>query len=131
MEPSNLRDAHLHLIAHGAEASAVDLSAVRSVAEALERRRTDAQHRLAQLLNGLCIDHILRPPEDDTEMVRADCLLPAGSELTLASEVEAAAAALGFAGSEEPVVHLVGPAPPFNFVSLALQPASAVAPDAV
>ncbi len=44
MQPTNLRDAHLHLIAHGAEAAAVDLTHATSVDDALERVAHAARH---------------------------------------------------------------------------------------
>ena len=119
------------LAGRGPEAHFERIDLGRRVAETLERRRTDAQRRLAGLLDRLCTDHVLRAPEEDTEILRAECLLPSGGETAFAAEIEAAAAAIDFAGAEEPVVQLVGPAPPFHFVSLALQPAGPTASEAV
>lgn len=108
---------------HAAHYEKIELG--RRVAEALERRRTDAQHRLAAELSGLCESHVLKAPEEDVELLRAECLVPADRAGAVAARVEAAASALGLAGAQEVSVRLVGPVPPFHFVELSLAPEAA------
>jgi len=113
---------------HGAHFERIDLG--RHVAEALERRRTTAQRHLAAELPALCSDHVLKTPGEDVELLRAECLLPVERAGPLAARMEAAAAALGVAPGAEVSVRLVGPAPAFHFVDLALGSESAHRGDA-
>lgn len=92
----------------------------RRVAEALDDRRKQAQRALLAALKPLARDHVLRAPEDDVEALRAEFLLPVADEAAFAAAAETAAAALDFAGDAAPTLKLVGPAPAYNFVSLAL-----------
>jgi len=109
------------LLGRGAEAHFDRIELGRRVAEALERRRTDAQSALLRHLAPLCRDHVLRVPEEDVEVLRMECLVPeAGGEDRVVAAALEAAATVDFAGAEEPMVKVVGPVPPFNFVNLPL-----------
>jgi hypothetical protein len=92
----------------------------RQVAEALDRRRTESQRALAARLAPLCTDHVLRTPEEDIEVLRAECLLPAEAEPGFASAVQQAVSHCTFAPGAEPSIRLVGPVPPYHFVDLVL-----------
>lgn len=104
----------------GAEAHFERIELGRRVAEALDRRRTEAQHELAVQIARLCTDHVLRAPEDDVEVLRAECLVPAEDEPCFAATVHEAAARSAFAPGADPLIRIVGPVPPFHFVDLAL-----------
>ena len=92
----------------------------RRLAEALDTRRGKAQKRLLAQLRPHARDHVLRAPEEDIEVLRAEFLVPAAEVDAFARTAQTLAADLGFAGSAEPVLHLVGPAPPYHFLSLSL-----------
>lgn len=115
------------LMGRGADAHFERIELGRRVAEALDRRRTAAQHAIVRQIAPLCIEHLLRLPESDVEAVRMECLVPADAEGALAAAAEAAAASVDFAGDAEPEIRLVGPLPPFNFVELSLWPAGEAA----
>lgn len=115
------------LAGRGAEAHFARIDLGRKVAEALERRRTAAQRRLLADLPAEAADHVLRAPESDVEVLRAECLLRNGGGDALAERMLDCARACGFAPGAEPEIRLVGPVPPFHFVDLALTPPGAEA----
>lgn len=92
------------------------------LADRLDRRRGAAQQALCRALVSHCRAHVLRKPEDDTEVLRAEFLLPADRQLAFLAAVEAAAASLGFAPGAEAEIRVVGPVPVYNFVRLSLAP---------
>lgn len=108
------------LAGRGAEAHFDRIELGRQVAEALDRRRTSAQHRLIAGLSEHCAHHILKAPEDDVEILRTECLVAPSQVGRLAEEADALARASGFAPGAEPEVRLVGPVPPYHFVDLSL-----------
>jgi hypothetical protein len=108
------------LAGRGAEAHFDRIELGRRVAEALDRRRGAAQRDLLARIAPLCADHVLRAPEEDVEALRMECLVPRDAEESLAAAAETAAAEADFAPAADPVVRLVGPVAPFNFVRLAL-----------
>jgi hypothetical protein len=99
----------------------------RRLAEALDRRRTDAQKRILPALADLCRDHVLAAPEEDVQVLNLHALAPRdmGDALALAAQAEAAAS--GFVPSCEAQVRLIGPEPPFHFVQVALSTPSSEA----
>ncbi len=119
-ERPDLAAARDRLRGRGAEAHFDRIDLGRHVAEALERRRTDAQRVLISAVAPLCVDHVLRPPEDDVELLRAEVLVDAEGQSRLAADVERAAHGTGFAPGAEATVRLVGPVPAFHFVDLSL-----------
>ncbi len=92
----------------------------RRVAEALDRRRTAAQRQLLGELAKLARAHVLEVPEEDSQVLKAAFLVAEGAEDGFATAAEAAARDCGFAPGATPRVRLVGPVPPFSFVSLHL-----------
>ena len=115
------------LLGRGADAHFERIELGRRVAEALDRRRTSAQHALVGRIAPRCTEHLLRVPESDVEVLRMECLVPSDRQGTLAEAAEAAAAEVDFAGASEPEIRLIGPLPPFNFVELSLWPAGEAA----
>jgi hypothetical protein len=115
------------LVGRGPDAHFERIELGRRVAEALERRRTSAQHGLLGRIAPQCTEHLLRAPESDVEALRLECLVPADRQGALAETAEAAAADVDFAGASEPEIRLIGPLPPFNFVELSLWPAGEAA----
>jgi hypothetical protein len=94
------------------------------LADRLDRRRGVSQAQLLQALIPLCRSHVLRKPEEDTEVLRAEFLIPATSQVDFIAAVEHACRSLTFAPGAEPAIHVIGPVPMYNFVrlSLALDP---------
>ena len=94
----------------------------REIAERLDERRGASQHALLQALTPLATSHVLRAPEEDVEVLRAEFLLPQSDQDSFVRSVDLAARKLTFAPNAEPLVQVIGPAPPYNFVSLSLTP---------
>ena len=92
----------------------------RRVAEALDRRRAAAGRALLEALCPLAEAHVLKPPEEDVDLLRAVFLLEMTGEAAFAERLEAAAAALDFTPWREARIRLVGPAPASHFVSIRL-----------
>lgn len=110
----------LRLAGRGAEAHFDRIDLGRRVAETLERRRTDAQRDVLRAISAHCGSVVLKLPEEDVEVLRAECLLEPEGLADLARAAEAAASACDFAPGAEPRIRIVGPVPPFHFVDLAL-----------
>jgi hypothetical protein len=96
----------------------------RRLAEALDRRRTNAQRAILPGLVGLCRDHVLAKPEEDVQVLNLHALAPREMADDLARAAEAEARASGFVPSIDPQVKLIGPEPPFHFVDVSLSTAS-------
>lgn len=93
----------------------------RRLAEALDARRGAVQRRIVAALRDQWEDHVLKTPGSDVEVLHAECLVAAAGTDRIGQLAQATAqAARDFAGGAEPVVRLVGPAPPFHFVRLSL-----------
>lgn len=99
------------------------------LADRLDRRRGAAQAQLLRALVPLCRGHVLRKPEEDTEVLRAEFLISAEGQAAFIAAVEQATLPLTFAPGAEPAIQVVGPVPMYNFVrlSLALDPQEKVA----
>jgi hypothetical protein len=96
----------------------------RRLAEALDRRRTDAQRKVLSMLTDLCRDHVLSTPEDDAQILNFHVLAPREMGDVLAQEAQTAASATRFVPDHDAQVRLIGPEPPFHFVQMALETAS-------
>jgi len=92
----------------------------RRVAEALGRRRDAAGAELLAALLREAEDHVLKAPEEDTDLLRAVFLLEMDREAAFAARLEAAAAGLAFAPTARARIRLIGPAPASHFVSIRL-----------
>ena len=92
----------------------------RRLAEALDTRRTRAQKALLAALRPHVRDHVLRAPEEDIEVLRAEFLVAATGIDRFSQIAHELASGLGFAGAAEPEVQVIGPAPPYHFLSLSL-----------
>ncbi len=90
------------------------------LADRLDRRRGQAQSALLKALLPLVRNHVLRRPDEDTEVLRCEILLPEADQALFLQKVEEAALTLTFAPGAEPMITLVGPVPPYNFVRLSL-----------
>jgi len=102
------------------------ISLGQAVSDGLESRRKAAERALLARLRPLAEDHVLHPPSEDVEALRADFLLAKGAQDGFARAAEEAASVLDFAGDAPPRIRLVGPAPAYNFLSLHLdRPAEA------
>lgn len=104
----------------GAEGYQARIALGRAVAERLAERRGRAQSALLRVLAPLADMHLLRAPENDCELLRAEFLLRRQDEERFAAAAAAAVASIGFAAGSAPSVQLVGPAPVFNFCRLHL-----------
>ena len=67
---------------------------------------------------------VLRKPEEDTEVLRAEFLFAATDQAAFIAAVDQAARSLTFAPGAEHAIQVIGPVPMYNFVrhSLALDP---------
>lgn len=93
----------------------------RRLAEALDRNRGAAQRRLIAALKAQWDDYVLKAPDSDVEVLSVECLVAADAVDAVAARAQEEARALGsFAGAAEPLVQVVGPVPPFHFVTLSL-----------
>ncbi|MDX8348471.1 GvpL/GvpF family gas vesicle protein [Cognatiyoonia sp. IB215446] len=90
------------------------------LAEEMDRRRGAAQTTLLNAIRPLVRDHVLRKPEDDTEVLRAEFLVDAEAQRSFEEAIANAAAALDFAAGEGPKINIIGPVPLCNFVNLNL-----------
>ncbi|MEO0863431.1 MAG: GvpL/GvpF family gas vesicle protein [Pseudomonadota bacterium] len=90
------------------------------LADQLDRRRGAAQRVLLDALVPLARDHVLRKPEDDTEVLRAEFLLSEGAQADFVAAIEDVASRLDFAPGADAAIQIVGPVPMYNFVRLSL-----------
>ena len=90
------------------------------LADHLDRRRGQTQKKLLSNLLRLCHAHVLRKPEDDTEVLRAEFLVGAAQQDAFQQAVIAAASTQDFAPGAEPQIEIIGPVPMYNFVNLNL-----------
>lgn len=95
----------------------------RRLAERLDRRRATAQRELLAALASEFVAHVLRVPDEDTQVLSIDALVADARAPDLAQRIEAAARQSTFAPEAEPEVHLVGPGPAYSFVRLTLETA--------
>ncbi len=108
------------LARRGAEAHFERAEFGRSLAEHLDRRRGTAQKRLLDALRPHHQAHVLRAPEDDVEVLRAEFLVKQDEQAQFINAVEAATAQCTFAPGDEPRIQVIGPVPMYNFVRLSL-----------
>ncbi|MEM9707969.1 MAG: GvpL/GvpF family gas vesicle protein [Pseudomonadota bacterium] len=92
----------------------------RRLGEALDRHRTDAQHKLIGALKPYVADLVIRRPNDEAEVLAADLLVDQSQEAGLADVLATLLADLDFGGGSEPSIQIIGPEPPFNFVRVTL-----------
>lgn len=90
------------------------------LADHLDRRRAQAQRRLLDALLPMARDHVLRKPEEDTEVLRAEFLVDEQMQTAFETMVTTAASDLDFAPGEEASIQVIGPVPMYNFVRLNL-----------
>lgn len=119
-ENADLRAARDALRHKGPEAHFAIAEFGGKMADLLDRRRSHAQKTLLGILAPLAHNHVLRAPEDDTEVLRAEFLIKASEQDSFESAVEAATQDLTFAPGEEPKIQFIGPVPVYNFVRLSL-----------
>lgn len=92
----------------------------RAIAEHLDRRRGSAQKALINTLSAICKSHVLRAPEEDVEVLRAEFLIEQDRQADFVAAVDRAASECDFAPGAEPKIQVVGPVPVYNFVRLSL-----------
>ena len=96
------------------------------LADALDRRRADAQRTLLDQLRPHLTDVVVKAPESDVQVLAVDVLVPWTSQTFLSEVLEDSVGAVaGFAPDAEPTIRIIGPVPPFSFVDLTLAPAEA------
>ena len=121
---SALRSERDALAGKGAEAHYAIAEFGGRLADQLDRRRGKAQRAVLKALAPYASDHVLRKPEEDTEVLRAEFMLKADGQEAFIAAVQRAAAELDFAPETEPNIQIIGPVPMYNFVrlNLALDP---------
>lgn len=93
----------------------------------LADRRRRAEHALIERLAPFAEAHVLRPPEEDVQLIRAEFLVARSGRELFAERLAEAVQEIDFAPGYEPEVRLLGPAPPYHFVSLRLPGGPAMA----
>ena len=88
--------------------------------ERLGERQKAAQKALLGTLKETYDKYILKAPELDTEVLRAEFLLPPEEEEAFARAVEDAVNACPLTARAMPEIRLLGPSPAYNFVELKL-----------
>lgn len=116
-ELAQQRDALAH---RGAEARYAIAEFGGRLAEAIDRRRGAAQSTLVAALSPRVRDHVLRAPDADCEVLRAEFLVDMDTQAEFEAHVEDAVSRLDFAPGAEPLIQIVGPVPVYNFVQLNL-----------
>lgn len=116
------------LVGRGAEAHFDKVALGRRVAEALESARRASERRTLAALTPSAKAHAIEAPQSDTETLRAEFLLPDGSDAAFLARVEAEAQENPFAPGAEPDIRLIGPTPAYHFVSLSLSATLQAAP---
>lgn len=119
-ENPNLRAERDALSQKGAEAHFAIADFGGRLADQLDRRRGHAQRALLDALTPLSCNHVLRKPEEDTEVLRAEFLVPSTDQDSFLTAVQKAADTLKFAPGSEPSIQIIGPVPMYNFVQLSL-----------
>jgi len=120
-----LRTRRDHLNARGGGARMEQIELGRRAAEALDARRGAAQRHILKQLIPLARDHVLQAPEQDTQVLKAAFLVAESGQDAFSAALEVAALECSFAPGGTPKLALVGPVPPFNFVSFSLETAGA------
>ena len=87
----------------------------RWIGEALEERRRRHQKSLLAGLRAVASDHVLRAPETEGELLRADLLAERRSDPLIAERLEQLATPLGAEA------RLVGPVPVYSFIDLRIE----------
>lgn len=126
---AKLRGERDALAGKGAEAHYAIADFGGRLADRLDRRRSAAQRAMLEVLRPRATDHVLRKPEEDTEVLRAEFLLKEADQEAFVAAVEATSKSLDFAPGAEADIKIIGPVPMYNFVrlSLTLEPDEAAA----
>lgn len=90
------------------------------LAEQLDRRRGVAQSTLMKVLRPLVRDHVLRAPDNDTQVLRAEFLMEREAQDAFLNTLQDAVSNLPFAPDGHPEIQIIGPAPFYHFVHLHL-----------
>lgn len=102
-------DAHYEMVAFGERLGA-----------ALDQRRLAAQKALLAPLRAASRDHVLRAPESDVQVLKAEFLVASNQQADFAKLVADSAAQLDFAADATAEIQIIGPAPAYHFVHLNL-----------
>lgn len=94
----------------------------RALGEAIAARRAAAQKALLACLTPLANAHVLKAPETDFEVLRAEFLIERQGLDAFLLRIEQAVETLDFAGADGYRTRMVGPGPAFHFVDLSLSP---------
>lgn len=99
----------------------------RRLGDAVAERRKLAQRQVLNDVRDLAAAHILKTPDSDFDILRAEFLLDANNLTAFSDRLEIAVAETDFSAPATATARLVGPGPAFHFVDLALNPADAEA----
>lgn len=119
-ENAALRTEHAKLRQAGPDAHFAIAEFGGRLAEEVDRRRGKAQRDIITKLRRHARDFVLRTPEEDTEVLRAEFLIEETVQDAFQSSILDASATLDFAPGQEPKIEIIGPVPMYNFVQLSL-----------
>ncbi|MEO0989641.1 MAG: GvpL/GvpF family gas vesicle protein [Pseudomonadota bacterium] len=88
--------------------------------ERVQSERQIAQRHLIRAIGKVAKTYVLKAPESDMEVLRAEFLVGTQDEAALNEAIEAAVSECPLTAQNAATVRLLGPAPAFNFVSLSL-----------
>lgn len=92
----------------------------RKLGEAMARHRAEGQKQALAQLAPMVVDHVLRAPESDAEVLRAEVLVDRAHIEDFSTGLEGLCADLTFAGPTPCDGRIIGPGPAFSFVKLVL-----------
>ncbi len=114
----DLKSEHERLAQRGADAHFERIALGRKISDLLAARRAEAQASLLKSLLPHCRNHVLKAPESDCEVLRAEFLVAHQATDAFLETAEAAANALSMTPDTPPTIRCVGPVPAYHFTDL-------------
>ncbi|MEM9425090.1 MAG: GvpL/GvpF family gas vesicle protein [Pseudomonadota bacterium] len=111
------------LVSRGHEAHFAKAEFGRHLGDVVATRRQAAQTAVLAQLRSSAVDHVLKAPESDFEVLRAEFLVDRSKVAAFSDHVERAVQSLDFASPAACTAQIIGPGPAFHFVDLSLVPA--------
>lgn len=115
------------LVSRGHDAHFAKAEFGRRLGDVLATRRQAAQKAALAQLRSSTVDHVLKAPGSDFEVLRAEFLVDRSQAAAFSDCVDRVVQSLDFAFPVACTAKIVGPGPAFHFVDLSLVPAEATA----
>ena len=108
------------LSTRGAEAHFSKVDFGRALGDAAAERRAQAQKTILSALRPMASDHLLKAPESDFDLLRAEFLVKTQDAEAFSDRLDHVVSKLDIAGGAPCQARIVGPGPAFHFVDLSL-----------